>query len=548
MAVEVEVVGNGRYAGSRSNIGTYSVSEESTPIEASDSSGGTGQITFSAVDDPSRLGSMLLLNDTVKLTDGDRGNTEGRINSLVSNDGTLNVTADSRLGRLVVEKIADPVNGTFSDAMLYYLSLAGITTDIAIEDTLASLPVVAKGWNGDLWTKVKELCVIYGAEISLVKGTVVVRAVRGRRALEINNVTDSWSVSNTELAKEVEVYYYNSEYKTAELVYPPNGWNEDVTIYTVDAGQTINVNIPVDVSITSIVQPTAQDYVAREHDSSSVYAVAGNDALPIVASQWLADGGSLVVAIGEDKQSIDLTVRGAEGATAEYAPYRIAVSAGSSDYYSSLRIVGDGLHFSQNSVIVPTGADEESTSRDIGVTVDNIYVRTEAQARDIAAEVAGKWSAPIRTISITKSYINKPGETDEDYNYATFGEFDAYAIDEGLTTFALFDAEWAGSTFGEFDDYWYSLVADSFDHQVFGNANGARVQFRRALYRIRSATITESQVSYVAEADTTFGDFDESADLDAGMTFDDFDDLYDGMSFADFALVPLPIVYPEYDR
>jgi hypothetical protein len=548
MAVEVTVIGNGQYAGSKSNIGDYTVVEDSTPIEASDSSGGTGQITFAATDNPERLGSVLLLNDTIKLTDGDRGDTEGTINSINGNNGLLSITADSRLGRLVIDVQADPVNDTFENVMEYYLSLGGITTGIAMEASLTAIPIIAQGWFGDLWTKIKELCVYAGAEISLVKGNVVIRPVRQRRALEINNVDESWTVTNIDLAKRVEVLYYNTEQRTNTLVYPEDGWNEDVTVYTVEAGTTLKVNIPVTVSLTSITQPVIQTFVDRFHSSSSVYAMAGNDGLPIQPAQWTADGGRLSVAIGEDGKSIDLTVTGASGATAKYAPYRIAVSSGPSDYYSSLRIIGSGVYFREESLVVPTGVDDAATSRDVGVTVQNIFVKDVKKARDIALNVAAKWSAPTRTISITKATINKPAETEQSYNYATFSEFDAYAATEGLTTFGNFDTEWSGDTFQEFDDYWYSLVANDFEFQVFGNANGARVQWRRAMFRIRSVNITAGGVTYTAEADTTFGDFDESAALDPGMTFSDFDTLYDDLTFNDFALIPLPHVKPEYDR
>lgn len=536
MAVEVTVTGNGRYAGAKSNISTYTVTEESTPVEASDSTGGTGQITFTVAEDTSRLGSMLLLNDEITLVDGARGMTKGAINTLTSNDRIVSLTADSRLGRLVIDTQADPVHGTFDDAITYYLSLAGITTDIAIDASLASLPVVAQGWSGDLWTKVKELCVSVGAEISLVRGDVVLRPVRGRRALEINNINESWTVANTDLAKNVNINYYDSEYVADGLVYPKGGWNEDVTVYTIDAGQTLEVNIPVNVSLLDIEQPMCVDFVAKDYTATSVYAIAGNDGKPITAAQWTGTGGDLSVAIGEDGKSIDLTVIAASGPTTEYAPYRIAVSAGPSDYYSSLRIRGEGVHFEQNTLTVPTGAGDELTSRDLGVTVDNVFVNSYSDALDIASNVTGRWSAPVRTISITKANINRPGETDENYDAVTFGEFDVYVAGAGITTFGSFDTLWSGDTFGEFDQYWYDQVQNDFDFQVFGNANGARVRWRNAMYRIRNVSITAENVTYTAEADTTFDDFDEYSN---GMTFGQFDVEFDSMTFSDFALMPL---------
>jgi hypothetical protein len=545
MAIEVEVIGNGLFAGARSNIGEYSVSEDSTPVEASDSSGGTGQITFTAIDDPGRLGSVLLLNDTIKLTDGDRGNTEGKINSITSNDRILSITADSRLGRLVIDTTAQAVHGTFLSAINYYLSLGGITDGIAVDASLTAIPVVAQGWTGDLWTKIKELCVTVGAEVTLIKGNVVIRPLRENRALEINNVSEQWSVQNIDLAKSVEIYYYNSEWKDGALVYPQGGWNEDVTVYTVDAGQTVEVNIPVDVSIESLQQPSLQTFVSRDHTDSSVYTVSGNDGLPIQPAQWLSEGGDLRVAVGEDGKSIDLTIVGAAGAAARYAPFRIAVSAGPSDYYSSLRIVGTGLHYKQESLVVPTSVDDASTSRDVGVTVDNIYVKDINAAWNTAIDVTGRWSAPQRTISISKASINQPSDTGQDFDYALFSEFDDYAAANGIVTFANFDTAWAGQTFADFDEFWYEQVANEFRFQVFGNANGARVQFRRAMYRIRSVNVSPIGVDYTAEADTTFADFDTSA---TGKTFAEFDTSFAGLTFNDFALIPLMEVLPEYDR
>lgn len=547
MAIEVEVIGNGHYAGAKSNIGTYTVTEDSTPVEISDRTGGTGQVVFTAVDDPSRLGSVLLLGDTLRLTDGDRGIIEGRINEIRGNNGILNITADSLLGRLVVDKQALGVDGTFEDAVTYYLGLAGITSGIAIDTSLASIPIVAPGFRGDLWRKISDLCTTVGAEITLLKDVVTFRPVRERFALEVNNVDESWSVANNDLAKEIEVYYYNTERRVNELVYPAGGWTDDITVYTVDAGQLMTVNIPVDVTIESIQQPTVQDTVTQTHDSSSVYAVCGKDGEPISAATWLSGGGDLTVAIGEDQKSIDVTIRGSQ--MTDNSPYRIAVSQGPSDYYSSLRVVGTGVHYRRESVILPTGADDASTSRDVGVTVDNIYITTREQAIELGTDAAGRWSSPQRTLNISKAYINKPGETDPQFDYATFADFDAYAAAESLGTFGDFDTEWSGQTFEQFDEYWYSLVENDFEFQVFGNAAGARIRWRRSLYRIRSATITESSVQYTAEADTTFADFDASADWgDPGMTFGDFDTLYAGLTFSDFALIPLPHVLPEYER
>lgn len=546
MAVEVEVIGNGNFAGAKAAIETYRVTEDSTPIEASDSTGGTGQITFTAIDDPSRMGSMLLFNDAIKLSDSQRGDAEGKINEITSNDRVLAITADSRLGALVVDKQATAVNGTFLSVILYYLGLCGITTNIGMETTLSTIPVIAPGWQGDVWTKIKELCVTLGVEVTQIRTGIVFRPVRSNVAVEVNNVTESWSISNSDMAQEIEVYYYNTEYRPNALVYPSGGWNEDVTVYTVDSGQSLDVNIPMDVTIASIEQPVMQATVTRE-ETESVYSIVGSEGQSISAESWTSNGGFLSVQIGEDQHSLDLHVAGAGGDITDQGPFRIAVSVGPNDYYSSLRVKGTGTHFNRESIIVPTGADSTVTARNVGVNVDNLFVATKAQAQSLALDVASKWAAPVRQINIQRAVISAPGDGDSgQYDYATFADFDAYAAANGITTFSQFDAAWSGQTFAQFDNYWFELVDDQFAFQIFGNANGARLQFRRAMYRIRSIQITESTVSYTAEADTTIGDFDTSAGV--AMTFAQFDASYSGLTFQDFSLIPLPTVKPEYDR
>lgn len=506
MSVEVAVTGNGRYAGSRSSVGDYTVLEESTAIEASDSSGGTGQISFSAIDDPSRTGSMLLLNDTVELTDGARGMTQGKINDIQGVNGAVAITADSRLGRLVIDATSPGVNGTFGDAVFQYLALGGITDNIAIDSTLSTIPVVIPGWTGDLWRKINDLMVAYGAEIALVRAQVVVRKVRTRKALEINNISPTWRALNSEVAQNVEVAYYNTQYCTNALVYPQGGWNDSVTVYTVEAGQTLSVNIPVNITLKSLIQPNVVDLVSQLYAGpSSMYSVIGSDGTAILATEWTAGGGSIRVAIGKDGKSIDATIQGAQGSISQYSPFRIAVNRGVNDYYSSLRISGTGIFYDRKTVVVPTGADANLTSREVGATVDNVHVQTEGQARSLALDVASRWASPRRTLSLKKVNVNKLRDTQQNFDAATFQDFDTQYPS---LLFSDFDTLFAGKTFAQFDQAYYDSVNTQYDFQVFGNANGSRFQWRRNMYRIRSARITAGEVDLESEVDTTIGDFD----------------------------------------
>lgn len=543
MSIEVEVTGNGKFAGYRTNLESYSVTEDSTPTAPGDSSGGTGSIAFTATEDTSATGTILLLNDVITLSDTSAGQTQGTVTSVNvangprtggydSRGGSATVTADGRLGILNATGFVPAFMGDLDGAATMILGPAGITTGIVIEPSIAGTPVAFRGGQYNYWFLLKEIASAVGLiEVALVSNNVVVRPIREREAYmeKVSNV--SWGVQNGELAQFVEVIYYNYEEIESGLVYPYGGWNPDVQILQVDAGQTITVNVPVNVSLTSIDQPVVQDFVDRYYDSSSVYSVAGNDGLPIPAAQWTAQGGSLTVAIGDDGQSIDVTMTGAS--EAEYAPYQIAVASGPSDYYSTLRLVGDGLGFTPETLRVPTGAPASKTAQEVGITIDNPAVNTRNDAYSAALRAAASWAAPSQTVTITATIINR-SDSNGSYIYPTFDDFNGQYPTED---FDAFNAIWTGEAFAAFNAYQFGLVRDDFANQVFGNVGGARVLFRDAYYRIRNATVTQDGITTAtAERDTTFGDFNLAYD---GMTLGGWDAAFDGLKFEDYALIPL---------
>ena len=487
MSIEVALTGNGTFAGARSNLTDYSVSEEATPLDIADTSGSTGTISFQAIDDPNRKGSVLLAGTGVVLTDTERGSTSGNISDISGNDGQLSVTADTRLGALVTTVDANAVNATFTSVLTYYLGLAGVTGDISVDSTIGSKTVVAPGWKQqDLWTRVKQLCAAYGAEIVQIGNVITVRPPRTQTLDTRNGSPINWQTTEGELAREVEVSYYNSSYKSNFLVHPEGGWTPETEVYTVEAGETITVNIPVNMYIASVEQPVVVDAVGKTQNSPSVYSVSGADGFAIKASQWTADGGKMTVAIGEDGTSLDVTMTGAGGASAKYAPYRIARSSADGSYYSSLRLRATGVYFLQESVVMQTGALPNAVGG-APTSIDNPFVRTLDDAMALAQNASMRYSGATKTVS-------------------------------------------------------GSIAKKS---SAFGNVVGARLPWRRSIYRVKSVTITPTSVDYTAESDTTFGDFEASA---TGMTFAQFETSYSGMTFEDFSLAPLPKVESEYDR
>lgn len=528
MAVEMNIVsGTGAWLGGRANLENYSVEEEATPITGEDSSGATGQLSFGVV---AVEQSIRLMGDEVELTDQSNGRTRATVSALNIKDGAVSVTADSRLSKLVAEKSLAPYSGTLGGALTAYLGACGISTGYVIDSTLTGRSVTYPAYTGEVWEWIKQLCIVEQMEVTLVSSNIIFRPLRTRTADVNKNTARSVDVSNGELAQAVEVVWYDNQYRSNEMVYPKGGWTPELEVFQVDAGETVVVEIPVDVSLVSVQQPTVQAFVDRYHTGSSVYAVAGNDGLPIQPAQWIAQGGSLTVAIGEDSKTLVVTIVGAS--EPEYAPYSISVNSGTSNRYSALRIIGTGVFFNAQTITFPTGVPSSVTAQEVGVTIDMPAMSTMAQAVTVGVNTAMKFAGSRMSLSASTLAVNRSGEPGT-ANYYTFGQFDAV---NPLVTFNTFDTTWSGQTFAQFDAFYTALAQDNFENQAFGNAAGARVLDANVWYRIRQATITPSGIEYTAESDNTVADFDAA---NAGKTFAQFDALWSGWTFAEHALTPM---------
>ena len=143
MAVTVTVAGSGTFNGKSSNLGSYQVSEESTPTNPLDSSGGTGSISFDVTATPDTL---LLMNDTITLSDGTNGLTTGEVTDVSDSDGIVQVQADTRLRNLVADRVVPPYHGTLGDALRAIFSLAGIASGVVIDSGIDTIPVAVPGF------------------------------------------------------------------------------------------------------------------------------------------------------------------------------------------------------------------------------------------------------------------------------------------------------------------------------------------------------------------------------------------------------------------
>lgn len=516
----------------------YRVSESSTPLAGGDSSGAVGTIDFDVVELPY---SPVGLNgeEWVEFLDTNRGSTSGRIRQIGDSrtaGARHSVTANTRLGEFNIETQVLPFSGTLEDAFFYYCSLANIDTDITVDAAIASTQVNFPGWQGNLWTKMKEMATAMNADLNLISNVVVLRPVRLFEAVTRRETSSTANFDGTQLALNQEVVWYDTEYVANGLIYPAGGWTSDVTPLNVNAGETVTTILDtskfVSSSIFSIQQPVPMASVPPEYDSSSVYTVAGDDGIVIQPQQWLDYGGSLSVAIGADTRSLEVTITGASGLfQASGDPIRnfrigLSSSASSSDTYSTLRIVGEHISIKESSIIIPTGVAPWRTGQEFAPTIDNPFLNNLADAYSAGVRGARRYAGRTVSISADVVAINRRGETGT-------ANYPPYSYAQNLwsaETYGSVKAINAGMTYSDRRAEFYAEVQDDFDNQVYGNAPGARYWDRETgrYYRVREATTDWSSMSIEGDDDLTNGDMQE---FFSGKTYGNVKAHYAGIGY-----------------
>lgn len=521
----------------------FSVEEAATPLAAGDSSGQIGTLSFTIpmpdlydreLSDIGIFGPQILHGADVELSDTRKGFTIGSVRSIARSEsgGTYTIQCESRLGLLNVYNIqAQPFVGTLRDLFTYYMSLANVDSGILIDDSIADQEVVFPGWDGELWFHLKQVAAALDCDVSLVSGVIVLRPIRDREATRGRDLDRSMSAGSTQLAQAVEVYKYNHREIHSELVYPPGGWNEEVSVINVNAGETVEEVIELSASVSSIDQPEMQTFVSRAHDSSSVFTVVGDDGLPITPEAWEARGGKLSVSINPDTISLTVKVKAPTGLPSkdgeEIGVYGIALSADeSTGRYSTLRIIGSGVAFDKELKRIPTGVEPSQTATEVGATIDNLFISNSEQLYTTGTRAAREYTGRTMSIDGSVTAINQLGDTG-DVTYPT------YRYDQDLhegKTYGQVQDEYEGQSYWDILQDYYLAVRDQFENQVFGNVNGARIWDRlsRRWYRIRSASLTPAGIEFQADNDLTFDDVQGYYE---GHTYGEVQDVNEGRTY-----------------
>lgn len=533
---EVRIIGSGDLAGQSAAIGDYTVTEDATPISLADAGGGVGSIEFTAIEDDSFTGSMRLRRQAFELYDPDAGVQTGVIDSIGFSDGIADISGFPAAYSLVSRKQSLAFSGTLSAAFFYYFSLGGVTEGIVIDSALSleSIQVNLPPWNQEVWAMIRSLAAVHGLEVAGVAGTYIIRPLRTRE-LDFNSTADlALSIGIGEAARTVTVEYEEREWQASGLAYPD--MSLDILsrdIISVDAGELLTTNIPVNAWLYSIEQPSHVISLPFDNPApSSSYSVIDKDNVPVTPEEWRNSGGNVIAEIGEDGRSIDLTIQASH--TQNRAPYRLAsVSKDREFAWGTLYLRGSGIFFTEKELTVGTGADPDVAPADSEVRFSNEMIGSTAEAVRALSNVALRRAGFTASLSVTSQYVNRRGRLGNVLG-PTFDEFSGLYPTE---TFDEFEALFPTETFDEFDTEITAGSRADFENQAFGGVAGARVRYRDSMYRVENASIKPESYQWTALADTTLDDFE--AEWPTG-TFDDFDAEWgDGATFDDFDMAPL---------
>jgi hypothetical protein len=535
MAIEIEVLaGKGGWEGSKGNLTGYTYKEAATPLAADDSSGATPSFTAGVSEDDDINGTFALLESKIKLTDDLAGNTVGVVRAISSTDGAAGLEIESILSALNADVSVAPYNGTLSGAVTFYMTVAGIAgSDYSVDPDIATRNVTFPGWYGPIWDNLKRMCIAQQIEIAAVNGRIIFRAVRKLTGNDERNMSVRFDVDNQTIAKAVEVYYYNNEYRANGLFYPLSG--AEATPFQVGAGEVTVTSVPINAYISTIAQPIPAISVPLEATTASIYTVIDKDGAIVDPAVWAGSGGSITAAAGNDPDELIITVTGA--AIDARAPFRIAMPMNpldkeNKDTFPSLRIAGSGVFFNKKLFTIPTGADPKLAIAAVGQTIDNPFISTVDQASKAGVLAAKNWSGRNKTLSIKATSVANIGLNGS----IVFYPYSQFQVDEVGHTYAQFQTAWSGKTYSDFVAYARQKSVDQKLVQAFGNIVGARIPFRDSMYRIRDVQYSEEGLNYTAESDTIAKDF---ASRFSGVSYDQYATTVAGRTYNDFALAPL---------
>jgi hypothetical protein len=445
------------------------VVQDSTPLDPSDTFGGSGTVALDMEATPS---AKALTGKSVELAHSRRGTLHAVAKAPSGDRRHVTVEAFGLAASFVCKRTALPHVGTLETLLQYWASLCGVTSGLVVDAAIADTSIIAPGWYGNVWEQMKDLGAAYDFEISPVGDEVVARPPRGFTATRFDEARFTWSLDESRIARTIEAWYYPvAEIADALVV----GNAQNIPESNIEAGELIEFDVRVDASLSSVVQPVPVASVAYGERSASVYSILDQFDEPVSPEAWTAGGGSVTVTINQDTRSVHVRVVGSQNRM--LAPYRMVGVAISGSEYSTLRVIGTGVSLDRRKYTLPVN-EQATNAEEVGAEIDNYYLtswghahlRMGATARRhgrVQQRIAG--SADIILTPAGQEFGNIPGaRMFEDYDVyrvrtATYGPIDVDYEAEADLTFEDVDAIVSGHTVEEWDALWAGRPVLEFD-------------------------------------------------------------------------------------
>ena len=481
------------------SIESYSYTEDVTSLEPSEISGGTGQVNFIA---PAMLqdklgnthpNSNLLINNTMTLTDDERGSVQFQVKQITSTDGMVSATGDTLQSRLNVERTAAAHGGSTANlltAIQYYCELVAVfpTIDGVLETELQAIPVNFIGWKGNVWEYLKMLCAgvslsateNVGLEMYVNVDELIFRKAKQEVATYDSEVeTSSLNINAFDAAEEVIVSNYNTSYQTNGIVRDTSDTGramgfapENVSIadsMQVEAGETITKRFNINASLETVNQPVCVSTISPfpYNGITGQYVIVGTDNLPLLPSQWNALGGLVEVKLTENPNEIEISVTAppvseiekAAGGTG-LAPYKVGIEEADGSEYPAFYITGTGVFFDKKDVTLKTGASPSLTSKVLAPNIDNPFItkRSDFAIRGVAAaqKICGPSVSLTESVAKSLPFGTTPGtmRTLDSNKYrvvSTQYSADTTSVTSvASSTVSDFNSNWTDKTFADF--------------------------------------------------------------------------------------------------
>lgn len=451
----------------------WSIEEQITPNSIAGQNASTGSVGFAAQSTP---GSSFIVNDQATFAHEGVGSVTGVIDSATIDNLRTSATQGTMLTRLNADLPDDaPIMGaTGSLASMFAAPIHALLPTATVQYQSATNPTVTfPVWVGNVWDHLNQLAAATGREIAAVGDAIVIRDVGAivREFPHLDAGARPRIQVNTQAAgQSIEIEYQRCQRVIGGLLYDAR--TDDNRQFQVDYMESSTTSVVTTSYPTSLIQPVCVDAInPYDIPPLGTYCVSAADGLPVPAEQWRTYGGSLSVAVGDTPNVLDVTltgprwrIPGAEG------PYRIGVTDGATDY-AVLSVNGNGTITDPRDLVLLTGADPRSATKQVATRIENLFISTLGDAYSRGVWASADAAGPTVTLSFTAPLSSLDGLGLTCGALARFADsifrINTSRISRGRvaitamqhTTAGDLSAVWAGETAGAHAAHWEGLTA-----------------------------------------------------------------------------------------